>query len=274
VTGIVVHADEIARCAKTIGTLSGTSTKLNDATTTASVPAVSWGALGHLLGLYQQYDELLGDLHGHFGKMTEGFGKIDSALTATAQTYTGHEQTTTAAFGNTLQSGLDSATAPPMVSGGEGTSNLGALGRSYGDQYSGDNVGKASAKLIPFGGSSYSLMKDSAKLGGDLQKGDGAAIAKDVVSVIIRHEQLHAGRHEARRRDLRPAELPDQQRTRLAARRRGAVEAGRGPGHRRPGGHQQGRGRVQRHRDADRGPGAHVRRAAAAGPAELEVRGG
>ncbi|MFJ5985097.1 hypothetical protein [Lentzea sp. NPDC092896] len=183
-TGIVVHADEIARCAKTIGTLSGTSTKLNDAVTTASVPAVSWGALGHLLGLYQQYDELLGDLHGHFGKMTEGFGKIDSALTATAQTYAGHEQTTTDAFGKTLQSGLDSATAPPMVSGGKGTSNLGALGKSYGDQYSGDNVGKASAKLIPFGGSSYSLMKDSAKLGDDLQKGDGAAIAKDVVSVI------------------------------------------------------------------------------------------
>ncbi|WP_330277321.1 hypothetical protein OG205_17585 [Lentzea sp. NBC_00516] len=183
-TGIVVHADEIARCAKTIGTLSGTSTKLNDAATTASVPAVSWGALGHLLGLYQQYDELLGDLHGHFGKMTEGFGKIDSALTATAQTYAGHEQTTTDAFGKTLQTGLDSATAPPMVSGGKGTSNLGALGKSYGEQYSGDNVGKTSAKLIPFGGSSYSLMKDSAKLGDDLQKGDGAAIAKDVVSVI------------------------------------------------------------------------------------------
>ena len=183
-TGIVVHADEIARCAKTIGTLSGTSTKLNDAATAASVPAVSWGALGHLLGLYQQYDELLGDLHGHFGKMTEGFGKIDSALTATAQTYAGHEQTTTDAFGKTLQTGLDSATAPPMVSGGKGTSNLGALGRSYGEQYSGDDVGKASAKLIPFGGSSYSLMKDSAKLGDDLQKGDGAAIAKDVVNVI------------------------------------------------------------------------------------------
>ncbi|HEX8866666.1 MAG TPA: hypothetical protein VF821_13505, partial [Lentzea sp.] len=104
--------------------------------------------------------------------------------TATAQTYAGHEQTTTDAFGKTLRSGLDSATAPPMVSGGNPTGNLGALGKSYGEQYSGDNVGKSSAKLIPFGGSSYSLMKDSAKLGDDLKKGDAEAIAKDVVSVI------------------------------------------------------------------------------------------
>jgi hypothetical protein len=184
VTGFIVHPDELSRCAKSVGGLTGTSTKLNDAATTASVPAISWGALGHLLGMYEQYDALLGDLHGHFGKMTEGFGKIDAALSATADTYTHHEKTTTDAFGRTLQSGLDSASAPPMVSGGKGTSNLGAVGSSYGDQYSGDNVGKSSAKLIPFGGSSYSLMKDSAKLGDDLKKGDGAAIAKDVVTVI------------------------------------------------------------------------------------------
>ncbi|MGW4207385.1 hypothetical protein ACWEIJ_05305 [Lentzea sp. NPDC004789] len=183
-TGFVVHPDELARCAKTVGALSTTSTKLNDTATSASVPAISWGALGHLLGLYEQYDGLLGDLHGHFGKMTEGFGKIDAALTATAQTYAGHEQTTTDAFGKTLQSDLDSATAPPMVSGGKATSNAGAVLGGYTDQYSGDNVGKSSAKLVPFGGSSYSLMKDSAKLGDDLKKGDGEAIAKDVVSVI------------------------------------------------------------------------------------------
>ncbi|MET8758587.1 hypothetical protein [Lentzea sp. NPDC004782] len=183
-TGFVVHPDELARCAKAVGALSGTSTKLNDAATTASVPAISWGALGHLLGLYEQYDGLLGDLHGHFGKMTEGFGKIDAALTATAQTYAGHEQTTTDAFAKTLQSGLDSATAPPMVSGGKATSNAGAVLGSYTDQYSGGNVGKQAAKSVPFGGSSYSLMKDSAKLSDDLSKGDGEAIAKDVVSVI------------------------------------------------------------------------------------------
>jgi len=184
VTGFVVHPAELARCAKNVGALSSSSTKLNDTATTASVPAVSWGALGHLLGLYEQYDGLLGDLHGHFGKMTEGFGKIDAALTATAQTYAGHEQTTTDAFAKTLQSGLDSATAPPMVPGGKATGNLGALGKSYGEQYSGDNVGKSSAKLVPFGGSSYSLMKDSAKLGDDLKKGDAEAVAKDVVGVI------------------------------------------------------------------------------------------
>jgi hypothetical protein len=184
VTGFVVHPDELARCAKTVGALSSTSAKLNDAATTASVPAISWGALGHLLGLYEQYDGLLGDLHGHFGKMTEGFGKIDAALTATAQTYAGHEQTTTDAFAKTLRSGLESATAPPMVSGGKATSNAGAVLGSYTEQYSGGNVGKQAAKSVPFGGSSYSLMKDSAKLSDDLKKGDGEAIAKDVVSVI------------------------------------------------------------------------------------------
>ncbi|MET9634264.1 hypothetical protein ABZX92_43105 [Lentzea sp. NPDC006480] len=183
-TGFVVHPDELARCAKTVGALSGTSTKLNDTATSASVPAVSWGALGHLLGLYQQYDELLADLHGHFGKMTEGFGKIDSALSATAQTYAGHEQTTTDVFGKTLRSGLDSATAPPMISGGKAPSNAGAVLGSYTDQYSGGNVGKQAAKSVPFGGSSYSLMKDSSKLADDLKKGDGEAIAKDVVSVV------------------------------------------------------------------------------------------
>ena len=183
-TGFVVHPDELARCARTVGELSGTSTKLNDAATTASVPAVSWGALGHMLGLYEQYDALLGDLHGHFGKMTEGFGKIDAALTATAQTYAGNEKTTTDAFGRTLQSGLDNATAPPMVSGGTATSGAGALGRSYGDQYSGGNIGKQAAKSVPFGGSSYALMKDATKLGDSISSGDGAAIAKDVVSVI------------------------------------------------------------------------------------------
>jgi hypothetical protein len=184
VTAFIVHPDELARCAKTVGGLSGTSTKLNDAATTASVPAISWGALGHVLGLYEQYDALLGDLHGHFGRMTEGFGKIDAALTATAQTYAHQEKTTTDAFGRTLRTGLDSASAPPVVSGGSATSNAGAVGRSYGDQYSGDNVGKQAAKSVPFGGSSYSLMKDSAKLGDSIAKGDGAAIAKDVVSVI------------------------------------------------------------------------------------------
>lgn len=183
-TAFIVHPDELARCAKTVGGLSGTSTKLNDAATTASVPAISWGALGHVLGLYEQYDALLGDLHGHFGRMTEGFGKIDAALTATAQTYAHQEKTTTDAFGRTLRTGLDSASAPPVVSGGSATSNAGAVGRSYGDQYSGDNVGKQAAKSVPFGGSSYSLMKDSAKLGDSIAKGDGAAIAKDVVSVI------------------------------------------------------------------------------------------
>lgn len=183
-TDFAVHPEELTRCAKTVGALSGTSTKLNDAATTASVPAISWGALGHLLGMYEQYDGLLQDLHGHFGKMTEGFGKIDAALTATSQTYADNEKTTTDAFGKTLQSGLDSATAPPMVAGGNATSNAGAFGKSYGDQFSGSNVGKQAAKSVPFGGSSYSLMKDSAKLGDDIKKGDAGAIAKDVVSVI------------------------------------------------------------------------------------------
>lgn len=183
-TGYVVHPDELARCAKSVGGLSGTSTKLNDAATTASVPAISWGALGHLLGMYEQYDALLCDLHGHFGKMTEGFGKIDAALTATARTYADNEKTTADAFGKTLQSGLDSASAPPMVSGGNATSGLGALGSSYGGQFSGGNVGKQAAKSVPFGGSSYSLMKDAAKLGDSIKAGDGAAIAKDTVSVI------------------------------------------------------------------------------------------
>ncbi|MGW6931793.1 WXG100 family type VII secretion target [Lentzea sp. NPDC054927] len=183
-TGYVVHPDELARCAKAVGGLTGTSTKLNDTATTASVPAISWGALGHLLGLYEQYDALLGDLHGHFGKMTEGFGKIDAALTATAQTYADHEKTTTDAFGKTLRTGLDNATAAPMVSGGKATSNAGAVGSSYGDQFSGGNVGKQAAKSVPFGGSSYSLMKDATKLGDSIKSGDGAAIAKDTISVI------------------------------------------------------------------------------------------
>lgn len=183
-TDFIVHPGEIAQCARNVGALSGTSTKLNDAATTASVPAVSWGALGHLLGLYEQYDGLLGDLHGHFGKMTEGFGKIDAALTATAQTYADNEKATTDAFSKTLQTGLDNATAPPMVSGGNATGNLGALGKSYGEQFSGGNVGKQAAKSVPFGGSSYALMKDATKLGDSIKSGDGAAIAKDVVSVI------------------------------------------------------------------------------------------
>ncbi|GGU34803.1 hypothetical protein [Lentzea flava] len=180
----IVHPGELTTCARNIGALSGTSTKLNDAATTASVPAVSWGALGHLLGLYEQYDGLLGDLHGHFGKMTEGFGKIDAALVATAQTYADNEKATADAFGKTLRTGLDNATAPPMVSGGKAKSNLGAIGGSYGDQYSGSNVGKQAAKLVPFGGSSYSLMKDSSKLADDLKNGDGVAIARDVVTVL------------------------------------------------------------------------------------------
>lgn len=183
-TDFIVHPAELATCAKNVGALTATSTELNDTATTASVPAISWGALGHLLGMYEQYDALLGDLHGHFGKMTEGFGKIDAALTATAQTYADNEKSTTDAFGKTLQSGLDSATAPPMVPGGKATSNAGAVGSSYGEQYSGSNVGKQAAKSVPFGGSSYSLMKNSAKLADDIASGDGEAIAKDVVSVI------------------------------------------------------------------------------------------
>ncbi|WP_052685320.1 hypothetical protein [Lentzea aerocolonigenes] len=183
-TDFIVHPAELAQCAKNVGALTASSTKLNDAATTASVPAISWGALGQLLGMYEQYDALLGDLHGHFGKMTEGFGKIDATLTATAQTYADNEKVTTDAFGKTLQTGLDNATAPPMVSGGKATSDLGAVGSSYTGQYSGDNAGKSAAKLVPFGGSSYSLMKDSAKLGDDIKKGDGEAIAKDVVTVI------------------------------------------------------------------------------------------
>ncbi|MEU0885302.1 hypothetical protein ABZ345_42490 [Lentzea sp. NPDC005914] len=183
-TDFIVHPAELVQCAKNVGALTASSTKLNDAATTASVPAISWGALGHLLGMYEQYDALLGDLHGHFGKMTEGFGKIDAALTATAQTYADNEKATTDAFGKTLQTGLDSASAPPMVSGGKATSNAGGVLGSYTDQYSGDNVGKQAAKSVPFGGSSYSLMKDSAKLADDIKKGDGEAIAKDVVGVI------------------------------------------------------------------------------------------
>ncbi|MFS8098794.1 hypothetical protein LFM09_16825 [Lentzea alba] len=183
-TDFIVHPDEIAQCAKNVGALSATSTKLNDTATTASVPAISWGALGHLLGMYEQYDALLGDLHGHFGKMTEGFGKIDGALTATAQTYADNEKTTVDAFGKIVQTGLDTASAPPMVSGGNATGNLGALGTSYGAQFSGSNVGKQAAKSVPFGGSSYSLMKDATKLGDSIKSGDGAAIAKDTISVI------------------------------------------------------------------------------------------
>ena len=38
-TEFFVHPDEITRCARNVGGLAGTSTKLNDAATTASVPA-------------------------------------------------------------------------------------------------------------------------------------------------------------------------------------------------------------------------------------------
>ncbi|MEV6239532.1 hypothetical protein [Lentzea sp. NPDC051838] len=183
-TDFIVHPDELAACARNVGALRESSTKLNDAATTASVPEISWGYLGQLLGMYQQYDALLGDLHGHFGKMTEGFGKIDATLTATAQTYADNEKVTTDAFGRTLQSKMDTASAPPMVSGGKATSNAGAVVGSYTDQFSGSNVGKQAAKSVPFGGSSYSLMKDSAKLADDIKSGDGVAIAKDVVTVL------------------------------------------------------------------------------------------
>ncbi|WP_394620815.1 hypothetical protein JNUCC0626_17440 [Lentzea sp. JNUCC 0626] len=154
-TGIEVHPAALAQCGRSVGTLGDTSAKLDAAARSASVPAISWGALGHLLGMYEQYDALLGDLHGHFGKMTEGFGRIDSTLAATAQTYAGHEQST-----------------------------VDALVKSYSGQFSGSTVGKQAAKSVPFGGSSYSLMKDSAKLGESIKSGDGMAIAKDVVSVI------------------------------------------------------------------------------------------
>ncbi len=271
-TGFVVHPDELARCARTVGGLSGTSTKLNDAATTASVPAVSWGALGHMLGLYEQYDALLGDLHGHFGKMTEGFGKIDAALTATAQTYAGNEKTTTDAFGKTLQSGLDNATAPPMVSGGTATSGAGALGRSYGDQYSGGNIGKQAAKSIPFGGSSYALMKDATKLGDSISSGDGAAIAKDVVSVISDMNNFMQEGMKLAGAIADPLNfliskglgwLLD-----VVAPLKQAVDLVSGD----PAATSKAAGRVQRHREADRGTGPHLRRAPEGGSAELEVR--
>lgn len=180
---------EIADCAKKIGALSGQSTTLNDSATSASVPSISWGALGHVLGLYEQYDGLLGELHSHFTKMTEGFGKIDSALTQTAASYRDSDHTSAGEFGKVLGAGLANAKAPPVVAGGAtATSNAGAVGASYGKQWAVDggkgNLISQTAKLIPLGGSSYSMIKDGAKLGDDIAKGDVEAIAKDVVTVL------------------------------------------------------------------------------------------
>lgn len=187
---VIVHPGEILACAKQVGALTATSTGLNNSATDAAVPEISWGMLGQMLGLYQQYDQLLGQLHDHFSKMSDGFGKIEQALTVTANAYHDNDRASADSFGKIMDTGLANATTPTATASAapNPTSNAGALGKSYANQYAVDggkgNLISQSAKLIPLGSSSYSMIKDSAKLGDDVKKGDVEAVAKDVVSVI------------------------------------------------------------------------------------------
>jgi len=87
VPDICVNTDQVAACGGRVQGLAGRSAELNGMAAAASVPELSWGALGHLTTLYSQYDELLRDLQSHFDAMSEGFDKIGGKLRDTAQSY-------------------------------------------------------------------------------------------------------------------------------------------------------------------------------------------
>lgn len=181
---MAVHPDEIRACAKKIDQLTATSSQLNNAATANSVPQLSWGALGNLIGLYSNYDELLGQLHDHFTKMGAGFGKLGQALGDTADTYHGNEQVNSQKFNAVMNQMLSSAQAPKVRTSAAASGGGTGLGSSYASQYGLDNVGKSAAKGVPMGSSVYSAVKDGIKLGNDMKSGDGADIASDSAVLV------------------------------------------------------------------------------------------
>lgn len=189
-TDIAVHPGQIAECAHKIGVLTAQSSTLNNAATSASVPELSWGVLGHLTTLYFHYDSLLGELHSHFTAMSTGFNKISQALNDTAKSYHDGDRTSAEQFNKILGAGLDHAQAPSavMTAAASAPSNLDALGSSYGSQWAVDggkgNLVSQTAKALPVVNSTYSLIKDGSQLGKDVHSGDAEAIGKDVVSLL------------------------------------------------------------------------------------------
>ncbi|WP_137813737.1 hypothetical protein [Gandjariella thermophila] len=189
-TDLVVHPGEIADCAHQVGTLTTQSSGLNNTATGASVPEISWGVLGHLMGLYSQYDTLLGELHTHYTTMSTGFDKISAALADTARSYHDNERTAAEAFNQILANRLDHATGPSavMTAAASAPSNLDGLGANYGRQWAIDsgkgNLVSQTAKAVPLVNGSYLIVKDSLQLGQDAKAGDAEAIGKDVVAVL------------------------------------------------------------------------------------------
>jgi uncharacterized protein YukE len=190
VTDITVHPEQIAQCAQKVGVLTAQSSNLNNMATSASVPELSWGALGHLTTLYFQYDGLLQDLHTHFTKMSDGFDKISSALRATAQTYHEADHTSAENLSQILNNDMQQAKAPGAVitAAAHASSSGDALGSSYGNQWAIDggkgNLVSQTAKAVPIVNASYSLIKDSAQLGQDAKSGNISAIGKDITGVL------------------------------------------------------------------------------------------
>lgn len=183
---MTVHPDEIRKCAKQIGRLSATSTKLDELANSNEVPQLSWGALGNLVGLYQQYDETLQQLHDHFTKMGEGFGKLGNALGDTAESYHENERVAKDQFDQVMGKLMDAAKAPQPHGGGSASAsgNGNGLAGSYKDQYGGENLGKAAEKAVPFGGPAYGTVKDAIKLGKDAKDGHGADVASDSAHLV------------------------------------------------------------------------------------------
>lgn len=189
-TDIVVHPAEIADCAQKIGTLTAQSSSLNNQATKAAVPEISWGALGHLMGLYGQYATLLDELHSHYTAMSTGFDKISAALSETAKSYHDSDHTSADKFNRLLGTSLDHARAPSatITAAASPQSNLGAVGSSYGNQWAIDggkgNLVSKTAGSIPIVNGSYLLIKDSIQLGTDIKSGNAEVIGKDVVGVL------------------------------------------------------------------------------------------
>lgn len=186
---ITAHPEEIADCASRVRGLSGRAAQCTEAATAASVPELSWGALGHLTTLYSNYDELLRELQSHFDTMSEGFGKIGTKLRDSAQAYRDADDMSAqhlASFLNEPHAGASGGGA--AASHARAPSNLGALGTSYSNQWStsgmSGNLLSRSASSIPLVNGSYSLIKDSMQLSRDVHSGDAASIGKDVTSVL------------------------------------------------------------------------------------------
>lgn len=185
---ICVNTDQVAACGGRVQGLAGKSAELNGMAAAASVPELSWGALGHLTTLYSQYDELLRDLQSHFDAMSEGFDKIGGKLRDTAQSYRDADDLSAEHLASFLKEPHPAASGGAPSPHGRAPSNLDALGTSYANQWSASstsgNLLSRSASSVPLVNGSYLLIKDSMQLSRDVHSGDAASIGKDVTSVL------------------------------------------------------------------------------------------